>query len=168
VTPNGPVERPVVVRDVARSDGWWLLGQGLDPRKAGRQYSWPELPLQVVVAPARVLTTRRHPACTVEVDGRRAGYIGVNPLSGNLEYFLDPWARGGVGARVIAAFLVDHRPGDRPRRFHVAHRNERSLRALRRAFERLGWSEGAEFRVVDGRLGWEVHVGAGPARQTPS
>ena len=144
------------------ADAAWLVVEGLDPRRAGEQYSWPELPLQLVIAPARALTAGRHPACVVEVDGRRAGYIGVNPLSGNLEYWLAPWARGGgTGTRAIVGFLADHRDGDRARRFHVSRGNERSLRALRRAFEQLGWTEGVEVEVIDGRFGWEVHVGPG-------
>lgn len=144
-------------------DGPWLLAQGLDPRKAGEQYHWIEAPLQVVIAPARVLTAWRHPACVIEVGGRRAGYVGVNPLSGNLEYWLAPWARGGgAGTRAIVAFLAEHRGGDRGRRFHVSFANERSLRALRRAFADLGWREQDDYRIERGRHGWEVHVGRGP------
>jgi hypothetical protein len=95
----------------------------------------------------------------VEVDGRRAGYIGRNPLSGNLEYFLQPWARGrGAGPQVIAAFLAEHRPDDRKRRFVVKHGNDRSLGALQRALAQLGWVEGEDYWVDDGRVATSVWV----------
>jgi hypothetical protein len=98
----------------------------------------------------------------IEVDERRAGYIGRNPLSGNLEYWLQPWARGGVGRSAIVAFLRDHRAGDRARRFHVSYRNERSKAALLRAFDELGWRDGDHFDVIDGRFGWEIHIPPAP------
>jgi hypothetical protein len=121
-----------------------------------------EAPLQLVIAPLRAVGRPRGPSCLIEVDGRRAGYIGRNPLSGNLEYWVESWARGGVGRPAITAFLRDHRAGDRPRRFHVSYRNDRSRAALLRSFEELGWHDGAEFDVVAGRFGWEVHVAPGP------
>lgn len=158
-----PGARAVVVRATTRADAGWLLRAGLSFELAGRQYTWWEWPLQLVIAPLRAAGRPAGPSCLIEVDGRRAGYIGRNPLSGNLEYFVQPWARGGVGGRAIATFLADHRAGDRPRRFHVSFANERSLAALRRAMGSLGWTEGDEFRVDRGRFGWEVHVGAGPA-----
>lgn len=94
----------------------------------------------------------------VEVDGRRAGYIGPNPLSGNLEYFVQPWARGGVGATVVAEYLAGFRAGDRSRAFFVSHSNDRSLRALTGAFDRLGWVEGTDYRIEEGRHGRRVCI----------
>jgi hypothetical protein len=94
----------------------------------------------------------------VEVDGRRAGYIGPNPLSGNLEYFVQPWARGGVGTAVVAGYLSGFRAGDRPRTFFVSAGNDRSLATLLAAFERLGWSEGTDYRIEEGRHGRRVRV----------
>ncbi len=149
----------VTVRGVRRGDRPWLVAVGLDPEKIGRQYHWAETPLQLWCAPARALPSRRRPAAIIEVDGRRAGYVGANPLSGNLEYFLQPWARGrGAGPVAIAAFLAGHRHGDRARRFVVSHANARSLAALRRAFELLGWREGSDYRMVVGRGSTSVWV----------
>lgn len=156
-TPNRRVElRPVRCADVV-----WLTVVGLDPEKIGRQYHWYELVLQPFVAPARALFGPRRPARVVEVDGRRAGYIGPNPLSGNLEYFLQPWARGGTGTTMVADYLRDHRQRDRARRFYVAGHNTRSLRTLLRAFEQLGWVEDRDFWIRPGPGGRLVHVRAG-------
>ncbi len=143
------VEREVVVRPAAAGDWWWLTRAGLAPELVGRQYHWAETPLQVLIAPTRGTPLRAGPRAVIEVDGRRAGYIGRNPLSGNLEYFLAPWARGGVGARAIAAFLRHGRPGDRSRAFVVSHHNARSAAALRRALD----AAGARYEVVPGRWG---------------
>jgi hypothetical protein len=100
----------------------------------------------------------------IEVGGRRAGYIGRNPLSGNIEYWVRPWARGGVGKRAIVLFLRDHRRGDRARRFHISYGNDRSRAALLGAFAELGWREPDDYRVDAGRFGWEVHVRADTTR----
>lgn len=154
--------REVRLRPVTGRDRWWLTREGLRPSRIGEQYSWPEAPLQLYVAPARALLGPRGPAAIVAVDGRDAGYIGRNPLSGNLEYFLQPWARGGSGTEMVVQFLRDHRHGDRARLFFVASKNERSLATLRRAFERLDWTEGDQYRLERARYGWHVHVGPGP------
>ncbi len=152
-----------MVRPVRRSDAAWLLGAGLSWELVGRQYHWLEAPLQLVIAPARALLGPRGPAALVEVAGRRAGYIGRNPLSGNLEYFLRPWARGGgVGRVAIVEFLSRHRGGDRPRRFFVSAGNERSRRALLGALGSMGWDEGVDHWVDRNRYGWEIWVGVGP------
>jgi hypothetical protein len=149
----------VVVRAATGDDTAWLLLAGLDPEKIGRQYHWLEAPLQLYIAPARAVLGPRGPAAIVEVDGRRAGYIGRNPLSGNLEYFLQPWARGrGVGSVVIEEFLASHRPKDRQRRFVIKHGNERSMHALRRALARLGWVDGVDYWTSDGRAATSVWV----------
>lgn len=159
--PPGP-GRQVVVRRVGWADVPWLCGAGLSPELVGRQYHPLETPLQLVVAPARAVLGPRGPAAVVEVDGRRAGYIGRNPLSGNLEYFLRPWARGGgVGRVAITELLTRHRPGDRPRRFFVSARNDRSLRALLGALDAMGWQEGTDYWVDRSRFGREVWVGVG-------
>jgi hypothetical protein len=59
---------------------------------------------------------------------------------------------------VIAAFLADHRPDDRKRRFVVKHGNDRSLHALRGALERLAWIEGQDYWIDDGRVATSVWV----------
>jgi hypothetical protein len=152
--PTGPVVRPI-----ERRDALWLLRVGLDPEKINRQYHWAETPLQLYIAPARAVLGPRGPAAIVEVDGRRAGYVGRNPLSGNFEYFLQPWARGnGRGSAAIGEFLAHHRGEDRSRRFMIKHGNDRSLRALRRAFEDIGWVEGTDYWVKDGRGATSVWV----------
>jgi hypothetical protein len=159
--PDEPAPRPareVVVRPVAWRDWFWLTAQGLSWRKVNHQYTWMEAPLQLYIAPMRATLGPRGPAAVVEVDGRRAGYIGRNPLSGNLEYFLQAWARGGTGGQAIVAFLRDHRGGDRSRFFFVSHKNERSRRALLGSFARLAWVEGEQYWIEDGRLGWKIHV----------
>lgn len=156
-------ERSVSVRAAVRRDWWWLTLAGLAPEMVGVQYSWPEAPLQLLIAPARGSGLRSGPRCIIEVDGQRAGYIGRNPLSGNLEYFLQPWARGGTGSRAIAGFLRDHRDGDRSRAFFVSAKNARSRRALDRAFAELGWREGDGVTTRAVRYGELVTVGAGPA-----
>jgi hypothetical protein len=154
-------DRSVAVRPVAATDWWWLTKEGLAPRMVGVQYHWAEAPLQLVIAPTRATGLRPGPRCIVEVDGRRAGYIGRNPLSGNLEYFVQPWARGGTGTVAIATFLRDHRAGDRSRTFFVSAKNERSRRALERAFGQLGWSEGAGYTSERGRMGWRIRIDPG-------
>lgn len=151
-------DRTVAVRPASAGDWWWLTRAGLAPEMVGVQYHWAEAPLQLGIAPTRGSALRRGPRCIIEVDGRRAGYIGRNPLSGNLEYFLQPWARGGTGVRAIAAFLRDHRAGDRERSFFVSSKNARSRGALDRAFARLGWQEGEEFTIQPVRFGVQVTV----------
>jgi hypothetical protein len=151
----------IALRPVARGDRTWLLRVGWSLELAGSQYHWVELPLQAAVAPLRALLGPVVPAAVIEVDGRRAGYIGRSPLSGNLEYFLASWARDGVGKQAIAEFLAHHRSGDRRRRFVVSRRNPRSLAALRGAFHLLGWTEGVEYAVSEGRRGWSVWVERG-------
>jgi hypothetical protein len=151
----------VTVRPVARGDGWWLTRAGLAPEMIGVQYHWAEAPLQLVIAPARGSAIRSGPRCIIEVDGVRAGYIGRNPLSGNLEYFLQPWARGGTGATAIEAFLRDHRGGDQARSFFVSASNVRSRRVLDRAFAALGWAEGDGFTTRTVRFGVQITVGGG-------
>jgi hypothetical protein len=151
----------VRVRAAARRDWLWLTVVGLSPELAGRQYHLVELPLQLAVAPLRDSPWPSGPTSIIEVDGRRAGYIGRNPLSGNLEYFVRRWARGGVGRRAIVAFLRDHRRGDRARRFFVSYKNERSRHALLGAFDDLGWVEDEQFRVRRGRHGWWIEVAPG-------
>ncbi len=156
-------ERRVAVRPVTTGDWWWLTRAGLAPEMAGVQYHWLELPLQLYIAPARGTAIRPGPRCIIEVDGRRAGYIGRSPLSGNLEYFLQPWARGGTGTRAIAEFLRTGRPGDRSRSFFVSRKNARSRTALDRAFAALGWREGEAYTTRDVRMGQMVTVGGGPS-----
>jgi hypothetical protein len=160
--PDRP-RRTVVVRPVERTDRWWLTRAGLAPEMAGVQYHWAEIPLQLLIAPARPSALCSGPRCVIEVDGERAGYVGRNPLSGNLEYFLKPWARGGTGVDAIAAFLRDHREGDGPRAFSISSENTRSRTALDRAFARLGWRDGYEFTTRAVRFGVQITVGSGRA-----
>lgn len=150
----------VHVRPVRYSDALWLTKVGFDPEKIGRQYHWAETPLQLYIAPARALLgPRRSAAAVIEVDGRRAGYIGCNPLSGNLEYFLQPWARGrGAGVAAIGAFLADVRTDDKARRFMITHGNDRSVHALRRALDQIGWTEGDDYWMEGGRFELSVWV----------
>jgi hypothetical protein len=156
-------ERPVALGRIRPRDVPWLVAVGFDPRQIGVQYSWLEAPLQLYSAPARAvraLWPTSPPAAIVDVEGRRAGYIGPNPLSGNLEYFLLPWARGGVGSRVVAEYLGSYRTLDRSRCFFVAHHNTRSRATLDSAMARLGWVEGEQYRVTNHRHGIKVRVAA--------
>jgi hypothetical protein len=147
------------MRRVRFADALWLMLVGFDPEKIGSQYHWIETPLQLYCAPARAVLGPRGPAAIVEVDGRRAGYIGRNPLSGNLEYFLQPWARGsGRGSPAIAEFLASYRGPDRSRRFMIKHGNDRSLHVLRRALDGLGWVEGPDYWLSDGAAALSVWV----------
>lgn len=158
-TVRGVPSQPVTVRPCTRRDWWWLTKAGLAPELAGTQYHWAETPLQLGIAPTRGLPLRPGPRSVIEVDGRRAGYIGRSPLSGNLEYFLAPWARGGgVGTHAITQFLSHQRVGDQPRTFFVSHHNPRSRAALERAMATLGWSEGDGYTTTDGRFGWRITV----------
>jgi len=152
--------RTVALRSVRWRDWPWLTVQGLAFSKVGSQYHWAEAPLQLYIAPMRATLGPRGPAAIVVVDGRRAGYIGRNPLSGNLEYFLQPWARGGTGAVMIGAFLREHRPHDRERAFFVSHKNERSRRSLVGALTAIGWEQGTHYRIEPGRFGDRVVVRA--------
>lgn len=149
----------MTVRAVTSGDWWWLTKAGLAPGMAGVQYHWAETPLQLFIAPARGSAIRPGPRCIIELDGARAGYIGRSPLSGNLEYFLQPWARGGTGTAAIVAFLRDHRPGDRPRTFFVSKKNDRSLGALAKAFAQLSWAEGEQYTTRPVRWGRRITVG---------
>ena len=158
---DGTADRPdrhVTVRPASRDDWWWLTKEGLAPAMVGVQYHPAEAPLQLLIAPTRGTGLRSGSRCIIEVDGVRAGYIGRNPLSGNLEYFLRPWARGGTGTTASAIFLRDHRSGDRRRAFFVSSKNERSRRALERAFDRLGWHEGDQYAIAPARMGWRITV----------
>ena len=153
----------VAVRPVRARDWTWLTRAGFAPELAGVQYHWAELPLQLYIAPARGTRIRRGPRCIIEVDGRRAGYIGRSPLSGNVEYFLKPWARGGgAGTEAIVQFLRDHRVGDPSRDFFVSRKNARSRAALDRAFAQLGWREGEDFVTLNGSMGQRITVRTGP------
>lgn len=157
-----PVEHQVHLDPIGPGDLVWLAAIGLDPELIGRQYHPVEAPLQLVIAPLRALRGPGAPARLVVVDGRRAGYIGPNPLSGNYEYVLRPWARGGgVGRRMIAEFLRRGRRGDRSRAFFVSSSNDRSFAALRGALDDLGWVEGEDWWVTSERHGRKVHVRPG-------
>ena len=68
-----------------------------------------------MIAPLRALGLPPGPSYVIERDGERVGYIGRNPLSGNLEYFVRAAARGGVGKAAVTAFLAEWRSsGDWP------------------------------------------------------
>ena len=43
----------------------------------------------------------------------------------------------------------------------VSSKNERSRRALERAFDRLGWHEGDEYQIAPARMGWRITVAPG-------
>jgi hypothetical protein len=140
--------RSVQIRPVRPQDAVWLARTALRREFAGVQYSWLEAPLQLVAAPLRAALGPFVTACVILVDGRRAGYIGRSPLSGNYEYFVVSEARGGgTGKRAIAEFLAHHRAGDKARRFIVRRSNERSLRALIGALDEIGWTEGDDYSV---------------------
>ena len=161
--PGDRSARPDVrLTPVRGADRPWLVAMGLDPELIGRQYHWAETPLQLLIAPLRAALGPHVAACTVWVDGRRAGYIGRSPLSGNYEDVLRPWARGGgVGRRMIADFLAHHRSGDQGRAFFVSAHNPRSLRALLASLGDLGWREPDDYEVVAVRFGTEVRVRQG-------
>jgi len=155
-------ERLVVLCRVRPADWPWLVFDGLHPRKWGEQFTFVEVPLQLLVAPARALLASRRPSALVWVNGRRAGYVGVNPLSGNLEYYLAPWARGGVGRIMLETFLCHHRPGDRRRSFFVSKGNHRSRALLLGTVQRLGWRVGHDYGVTANRFGSMIWVRAEP------
>jgi hypothetical protein len=137
---NDGAPKVVAIERPSFQDQMWLLAAGFDPEKVGSQYSIAEAPLQLIIAPLRALRARRKPAFIVRVDGKRAGYIGPNPLSGNIEYFVQPWARGGIGAEIIAAYFRRvPSPREHVLRFFVAGHNARSRRALVKALEAVNW-----------------------------
>jgi hypothetical protein len=161
------VPEDLLVRPCGPDDRRWLLRAGLDPEKIGSQYSWPEAPLQLLIAPWRAAVCARRRAALAEVGGRRAGYIGPNPLSGNLEYFLQPWARGGRGPSLVEGYFRLFPARDVAERFFVSAKNDRSLRALERGLGALGWSEGDGYVVTAARYGRFVVVEPG-ARPAPT
>lgn len=157
--------RNVEIRPLRLSDLPFLVVSGLDRERTGLQYPADEWLKQFRIAPLRYFNkSTRSRSFLAVVDGRRAGYVGLNPLSSNIEYYLQPWARGGVGKRAVAEFLRSLLPSHRDERAFMLAGNVRSVMTFRRALESLRLSEDADYEyfTYDGGSGFRVLAGSAP------
>jgi hypothetical protein len=149
----------IVARDVP-----FLLRSGLDPERRGVQYPKHEYRKQFRIAPLRYWQRRTRPLSRIiRVDNRRAGYVGLNPLSENIEYYLMPWARGGVGGRAVEAYLREVLPFDVPKHAFMLAGNDRSVNTFRAALERIGLADDAyTYFTYPGGSGFRLEPGTAP------
>lgn len=141
----------------------FLLMSGLDRERIGVQYPEQEWLKQFRIAPLRYFNrSTRLRSFIILVDGRRAGYVGLNPLSENIEYYLQPWARGGAGKRAVTEFLRRTLPSVRDEHAFMLPGNERSVMTFRRSLEALRLREDADFEyfTYDGGSGFRVIAGS--------
>ena len=137
----------------------FLLLSGLDRERVGVQYRDGEWLKQFRIAPLRYFNkSTRSRSFLVVVNGRRAGYVGLNPLSTNVEYYLQPWARGGRGRTAVTEFLGHLLPSNRDEHAFMLAGNDRSVMTFRRSLEMLGLTEGVEFDyfVYEGGSGFRI------------
>ena len=98
------------------------------------------------------------------VDAKRAGYVGLNPLSTNIEYYLQPWARGGTGGPAVEMYLRQVLPFAKKKYAFMMKGNERSVRTFRASLENLGFADGREYTYFTYRKGsgFRLQAGAKP------
>ena len=157
--------RSVVIRTIRLSDLPFLVVSGLDRERRDVQYPAKEWRRQFRIAPMRYLKkSTRMKSRLIAVDGRRAGYIGLNPLSRNIEYYLQPWARGGVGGSAITDYLRELLPSNRDEYAFMLDGNERSVTAFRSALKRTSLEEGDDYKyfTYDSGHGFRIIAGASP------
>jgi hypothetical protein len=160
-------ERGVSLTAITIADLPFLVVSGLDRERVGVQYPRSDYRKQFKIAPLRYFRTdTRHLSRIVRVEGRRAGYVGLNPLSRNIEYYLQPWARGGVGRRAIEEYLREVLPFDVDKHAFMLDGNDRSVHVFRTALALLGLLEKTDFEyfVYPGGSGFRLLAGARPRR----
>jgi hypothetical protein len=158
-------DRAVTLTEITWRDLLFLVTSGLQPDRAGVQYPRSEYRAQFRIAPLRYFNrTTRAQSSIIRVDGRRAGYVGLNPLSTNIEYYLVPWARGGVGGRAVVSYLRTRLPFEHDKFAFMLAGNDRSVHVFRSALHQLGLSDPATFRHFEypGGQGFKVRAGARP------
>ncbi len=163
--PMSAEDRVVTLSRITWRDVPFLVTSGLHRERAGVQYPRSEYRAQFRIAPLRYFNrTTRTVSSIVRVDGRRAGYVGLNPLSTNIEYYLVPWARGGVGRRAIVTYLRTHLPFEEDKFAFMIAGNARSVHVFRSALHELGLSDPETFRHFEypGGQGFKVRAGARP------
>ena len=159
------VDRVVTLTRITLRDLPFLVISGLHRDRAGVQYPRSEYRKQLRIAPMRYFNrTTRAQSNIIRVDDRRAGYIGLNPLSTNIEYYLVPWARGGVGSQALDAYLRAHLPFGEAKHAFMLVDNERSVRVFRSALDRLGMTEPDDYRYFEypGGRGFRIRAGHTP------
>ncbi len=143
----------------------FLVSSGLDRERIGVQYRDGEWYKQFALAPLRYFCKgTRERSRVIWVKGRRAGYVGLNPRSTNIEYYLQPWARGGVGRIAVGEYLRVILPSDRDEHAFMLPGNDRSVLTMRRALEDLRMIEFEDFEYFtsDGGSGFRVMRNARP------
>ena len=156
------VERRVEIREIHPSDLPFLIISGLDRERRDVQYAAKEWRKQFRIAPMRYFRAEtRKRSRLIVVDGRRAGYVGLNPLSRNIEYYLQPWARGGVGRRAITDYLRGLLPSAKDEHAFMLPNNDRSVQVFRRSLLALCLEEGTDFEyfTYDGGSGFRIMAG---------
>ena len=157
-----PNEREVELRPISARDLQFLVRSGLDRERVGVQYGADEYRKQYRIAPMRFFNKlTRTQSFIIWVEGQRAGYVGLNPLSTNIEYYLQPWARGGTGGRALSAFLQRSLPFEVERSAFMIGSNERSQAVMRSALVGCGLVSGVDFEEyeIDGYRGFTVRSG---------
>jgi hypothetical protein len=150
---------------IAVSDLPFLIISGLDRERRGVQYPGDEWLKQFKIAPMRFFNaSTRRKSFIIRVDGKRAGYIGLNPLSTNIEYYVMPWARGGIGSAIIRKFLLTLLPSSRDEHAFMLSGNDRSVHAFRSGLKAIGLESESDYEYFeyDGGQGFRVIAGAKP------
>lgn len=162
---SGPATRQVALTAIGLADLPFLVWSGLDRERIGVQYPAGEYRRQFRIAPLRYFRSATRPSSRIiRVNGRRAGYVGLNPLSENIEYYLQPWARGGVGGAAIEAYLRATLPFPVDKHAFMIEGNDRSVAVFRAALTRIGLIDGEDFEYFEypGGSGFRVLAGVLP------
>ncbi len=158
-------EREVTLTAIGLTDLPFLVWSGLDRERIGIQYPADEYRRQFRIAPLRYFRSATRPLSRIiRVEGRRAGYVGLNPLSENIEYYLQPWARGGVGGAAIESYLRSVLPFPVDKHAFMLEGNDRSVAVFRGALSRIGLvsEEDYEYFEYPGGSGFRLLAGVVP------
>lgn len=158
-------DRSVKLRPISWRDLPFLCISGLDRERIGVQYDAKDYWQQFKIAPLRFFRREsREMSFIIWVDGRRGGFVGINPMSRNIEYYLQPWARGGVGTVAVREFLTRSLPFDEERSAFMIGTNTRSQATLRNVLVSLGLVAGVDYEEyeINNYRGFTIRVGAKP------
>jgi hypothetical protein len=170
-------QRQVSLTRITFVDLPFLVLSGLDRERVGVQYPANEYRKQFKIAPLRYFRrVTRTLSRIIRVNAKRAGYVGLNPLSGNIEYYLMPWARGGVGGRAIEQYLREALPFEVDKHAFMLESNERSVRVFRTVLKSMGLLEGSDFEYFEypggdgypGGRGFRLFAGTTPRNEGAS